>query len=76
MFSCVGKSVALLQLRIVTAKIMRNFNFRWPEVSGSGDSVADKVVRKDMLEKVMRNARDTFTITMGDMEMIFEERKV
>ncbi|KAH0614555.1 uncharacterized protein H6S33_000191 [Morchella sextelata] len=59
-FGCVGKSLALLELRMVTAKILHKFNVS----SAEGNSV----------EKLYNNSFDGFTLLIGDIEVVFTPR--
>jgi len=61
-FACAGKELALMQLRAVTAKLVRHFDFELAEGYG--------------IEQALRCSLDTFTIEMGRVDFVFKQRKV
>jgi hypothetical protein len=59
-YGCIGKQLALMELRAVTCLLVRRFDVRFaPDEDGS--SLINKSV-------------DAFTLRMGDLNLIFEER--
>ena len=59
---CIGKPLAMLELRIVMAKLLLSFDV----------SFAPNETGKDLIEK----CRDHFTIETGPLNLVFKERKV
>ncbi|KEY68850.1 hypothetical protein S7711_03790 [Stachybotrys chartarum IBT 7711] len=59
-YSCLGKTLAYTEMRVVIAQLVSNYRFSFPE-GVSGFHVAD-----DM--------QDNFTATPGDMELVFTRR--
>ena len=60
-FNCVGKSVALAELRIVTALLAKKYDVRFAE-GEDGSRVEGGMI-------------DQFTATPGRLEVVFTERK-
>lgn len=59
--SCIGKNLALLELRTVTAKLITRFDVQFaPGEDGS---------------RLLTKTLDHFTLTPGDLKLIFEERR-
>lgn len=59
-FGCIGKQLALMELRTVACLLTTRFDIRLaPNEDGS-----------TLIEKSL----DTFTLRMGDLNLIFEER--
>lgn len=58
-YSCIGKQLALMELRTVVTLLVLNFNVRFaPGEDGSG---------------LFRDAKDQFTMALGDLKLIFEK---
>ncbi|KAF4626682.1 hypothetical protein G7Y89_g11474 [Cudoniella acicularis] len=59
-FACVGKQLALMELRNVTARIMKEFKFEFaPGEDGSA---------------LLENSRDTFTMALEPLMLVFTKR--
>ncbi|KAL2838069.1 cytochrome P450 monooxygenase [Aspergillus pseudodeflectus] len=60
-YACVGKQLALMELRLVAAEILTRYNVRLAEGQ-----------RADVF---LESCHDTFTLATGALELVFEERK-
>lgn len=61
-FGCVGKNLALMEVRAVAASLLSRFDVAFAPGSGRG-------------EAVLRDMGDQFTATPGRLELVFTERK-
>jgi len=61
-YSCVGKHLALMEVRTVTAHIIRRYNVE----------LAPGVNPKSFLD----GKKDTFTLSLGPLPLVFKERKL
>jgi tryprostatin B 6-hydroxylase len=61
-YGCVGKNLALMNLRVVTTRLLRNFEFRLAE--GTTE------------EKMYKESRDLFVIYLGGIELLLKEREL
>ncbi|EAW15346.1 cytochrome P450 [Aspergillus clavatus NRRL 1] len=59
--SCLGRALAMNDMRLVTARLVQKYNFRFPP--------------GDKGEAVLRDLRDQFTSNPGRLRLIFEVRK-
>lgn len=59
--SCVGKQLGLMEVRYVTAQIVRRYNV----------NLAPGQTPKAFLD----GKRDTFTLALGELNLVFEPRK-
>jgi cytochrome P450 len=53
-YNCVGQKLAMMEMRVVVANLLRSF-----EIEFAGD----------MGEAVVRNSRDAFTVTVGALDV-------
>ncbi|KAL3442746.1 cytochrome P450 monooxygenase [Aspergillus insuetus] len=60
-YSCVGKQLALMELRLVAAEILTRYNVRFAE--GQKPDV------------FLESCHDTFTLATGPLELVFEKRR-
>lgn len=60
-FSCIGKNLALMELRSVIALLVLQFDIRF----------ADGEDGSDLINKSI----DTFTITLGKLDLVFDAVK-
>lgn len=60
-FGCVGKNLALMEVRAVAASLLRRFDFGFKEGSRG--------------EEVLRDMGDVFTAAPGRLELVFRERE-
>lgn len=60
-YGCVGKQLALMELRVVLARIALNFDLF---AHGEDASVFDQ------------EARDTFTLSLSPLQLVFRERTI
>jgi tryprostatin B 6-hydroxylase len=60
-YSCIGKQLALMELRVVTARIVTQFDIAF--APGKDDT--------DLLEK----AKDVFTLEVAPLGMVFSPRR-
>lgn len=57
-YGCIGKQLALLELRTLTARILLEFDVQFaPGEDGT---------------KLLNESKDHFTVTMADMELLFK----
>ncbi|KAL4944517.1 hypothetical protein BDV06DRAFT_233206 [Aspergillus oleicola] len=63
-FSCVGKSLAWLEMRMVLFALASTFSFRFPEG-----------LKKDEIEGLFDKMPDYFTAHAPDLELVFEVRQ-
>ena len=61
-FGCVGKHLALMEIRAVTAALLSRYDLSFTEGTGRGEGL-----EMDM--------GDQFTATPGKLELVFTERK-
>ena len=59
-YSCVGKNLALLEVRIVTALLLMKYTIRF----APGEDCS----------AMFRDLKDVFTVSPGKCELIFEQR--
>jgi cytochrome P450 len=59
--SCVGKNLAMAQLRLVTAALLSKYHIRFAPRERNGESVE-------------RDLRDQLTANPGNLVLVFEER--
>ena len=60
-FGCIGKQLALMEIRLLTSQIIRKFDFR----------LADGEDGQNLLMKTT----DHFTMGLGSLKLVFEGRK-
>ena len=60
-YGCVGKNLALMELRLVTAVLVEAFDITFPPDS-------------DLGAKLLRTTQDHFTIVPGKLNLIFKPR--
>jgi cytochrome P450 len=58
--SCLGKQLALMELRLVTARLVTQYDFRFAKVSNASETVSD--------------IKDCFTALPGPLRLVFEDR--
>ncbi|KAF2160726.1 hypothetical protein M409DRAFT_70258 [Zasmidium cellare ATCC 36951] len=59
-FGCIGKNLALMELRTLTSRLVLNFDLKLaPQEDGM---------------RLMRKTKDHFTVDLGDLEVVFTER--
>lgn len=61
-FGCVGKNLALMEIRAVTAALLSRYDLEFAPGTGRGEGVE-------------RDMGDQFTATPGRLELVFSERK-
>lgn len=61
-YSCVGKQLALIEVRSVTARIVHLYNVA--------------LAPGQTAEAFLKGKKDTFTLSLGPLEMVFNDRKV
>ena len=60
-FGCIGKNLALMELRTLTTKLVQKFDMKLaPHEDGS---------------RILTKTKDHFTVDLGDLEVCFTERK-
>jgi tryprostatin B 6-hydroxylase len=60
-FGCIGKNLALMELRTLTTKLVQRFDMKFaPHEDGS---------------RILTKTKDHFTVDLGDCEVVFSERK-
>ena len=59
--SCLGKQLALIELRFVTARLVTQYDFHFANVGNAGETVS--------------NIRDCFTALPGPLRLVFEDRR-
>lgn len=59
--SCLGKQLALIELRLVTARLVTQYDFQFADVKNSRETIAD--------------IKDCFTAQSGPLRLIFTERQ-
>lgn len=67
-FGCVGKNLALMEIRAVTAALLSRFDMRFANEERRSD------VRKGEGEELEVELGDQFTMTVGKLELVFTER--
>ncbi|KAI9645797.1 hypothetical protein NHQ30_005231 [Ciborinia camelliae] len=77
-YSCVGKQLALMELRAVVARVVMRFEVRFAD----GEDGAKLMSREWDVEKGVQDAKngvqdtkDAFTLELGDLMLVFEERR-
>ncbi len=60
-FGCVGKQLALMEIRAVTASLLSRFDLAFAEGMGRGEGVEGEM-------------KDQFTMAVGKVDLVFEER--
>ena len=59
--SCLGKQLALIELRFVTARLVTQYDFHFAQVSNARETVSD--------------IKDCFTALPGPLRLVFEDRR-
>lgn len=59
--SCLGKQLALIELRLVTARLVTQYDFRFADANNPGETIS--------------NIKDCFTALPGPLRLVFEERR-
>lgn len=60
-FGCIGKNLALMELRTLTARLVLTYDLKLaPQEDGM---------------RLMQKTKDHFTVDLGDLEVCFTERK-
>jgi cytochrome P450 len=60
-FGCIGKNLALMEIRLLTTELLLRYDVRLAE--GEDGS------------KLLKGTRDHFTLGLGDLMVLWEERK-
>lgn len=59
-YSCIGKSLGLMEVRHVTAQLVHAYNV--------------ELAPKQTPETFLRGKRDTFTLSLGPLELVWKKR--
>lgn len=60
-FGCIGKNLALMELRTLTTRLITRFDMKLaPGEDGT---------------RLLKQTKDHFTVDLGDVEILFTERK-
>lgn len=76
-YACVGKNLALAELRFVTALLTRKYRVRFTPNAGPGDEMEPSGKNRhegEWWRRVETEMRDQFTAAPGQLELVFEAR--
>ena len=60
-FGCIGKNLALMELRTLTAKLVMTYDMKFaPGEDG---------------HRILKETKDHFTVDLGDLDLVFTPRK-
>jgi len=60
-YSCIGKNLALMEIRLMTAQLVRKFDVRLADGETS--------------ENLLMGSKDHFTLGLGDLNLSFSRRE-
>jgi tryprostatin B 6-hydroxylase len=60
-YGCIGKPLALMQIRTIAAKIILNFDVQFADGEDG--------------TKLLENSRDHFTLGLADLNLVFKKRR-